>query len=563
VSTALDDVLAHLGYAHRPQQDALFAHLMTIDGGGVIAQAGTGTGKSIAVLAAAAELAEVHGLPSLVVCPTNILLDQYIETDAPGVEASLGVRVRALKGRNHYLCASAPGWLVARDPRAAHALAERLNDRSKVQETLDTYYGCPGSDECDPDGVCHYRMAKERLQDADIIITNAHLLIIDAQLKAASEDGPRIFPDLGAIFVDEAHALEEVARGFTESSINLATVDSMGHYGAPLVALMRTWERQVREPREIGTHLMPHLAAALRTLKMWKPEESERPSQRKYDVARAAQNILLAGERGVFADGHRVLWFDPPKDKKMSRVVGTDINLSAMMGQILHAQPFAMVSATIPSTLSRALGVPEARFIDVGHPFDYARQAAIGFSALPGDYRSSQSPANMAQRADELAQKVLDIGGGALLLFSSFRDLDFVYARIALRLRSAGITVLIQERDSDKNRLADMFKKDGNAVLFGSASFATGFDCPGDALRMVSLWKLPYPGLDPVTRAISAASRQRYEDMMLVASVQAIGRLIRTSTDYGTVWVADSRGREKLIARSDPMTAHLREFAPL
>jgi ATP-dependent DNA helicase DinG len=101
----------------------------------------------------------------------------------------------------------------------------------------------------------------------------------------------------------------------------------------------------------------------------------------------------------------------------------------------------------------------------------------------------------------------------------------------------------------------------GNAVLFGTESFATGFDVPGDALRLVVIWKLPYPGLDPVTRAISNRSRQRYEDMMLMKVTQAAGRLIRTATDTGTIFIADSRAQEKLLGRDDPMMAHFDEMA--
>ena len=82
------------------------------------------------------------------------------------------------------------------------------------------------------------------------------------------------------------------------------------------------------------------------------------------------------------------------------------------------------------------------------------------------------------------------------------------------------------------------FKADGNAVLFGSESYATGFDVPGDALRLVVVWKLPYPAVDPVSNAIRASSYPRYEDLMKVRAVQAIGRLIRRESDKGVVWLA-------------------------
>lgn len=114
----------------------------------------------------------------------------------------------------------------------------------------------------------------------------------------------------------------------------------------------------------------------------------------------------------------------------------------------------------------------------------------------------------------------------------------------------------------DRQALADEFKADGNAVLFGSESYATGFDVPGNALRLVVMWKLPYPAVDPVTNAIKSQSYQRYEDIMKVRAIQAIGRLIRRETDKGIVWIADSRGR-RLIDYSDPLTSHIPQFARL
>lgn len=110
--------------------------------------------------------------------------------------------------------------------------------------------------------------------------------------------------------------------------------------------------------------------------------------------------------------------------------------------------------------------------------------------------------------------------------------------------------------------MAETFKADGNAILFGSASFATGFDVPGNALRCVILWKLPYPSVDPVNKAIMNSNPGKYQDAMTVSAVQGIGRLIRTTDDTGIVWVADSRGR-RLINGGDPLTRHLTEFSKL
>ena len=124
----------------------------------------------------------------------------------------------------------------------------------------------------------------------------------------------------------------------------------------------------------------------------------------------------------------------------------------------------------------------------------------------------------------------------------------------------AGIKTLRQERDVDKRALGDAFKKDGNAVLFGTKSFATGFDAPGEALRLLAVWSLPYPGKSPLVDAIRQRSWESYEDMMLVEVTQSIGRLIRSESDTGKVWLGDSRA-QVIMGRSDPLLSHLNEFA--
>jgi len=155
VSTTLQTVLDHLGYSGRPQQARLFEALTA--GDDVIAQAGTGVGKSLAVLSAAVDASRAAGRPALVVAPTNILLDQYADKDAPAVEEATGAKVRPLKGRAHYLCSSAPGWM---DQALADRWAPRLKDAGIV-EVDDGRIGCPGSEECDRDGTCQYRGAEE------------------------------------------------------------------------------------------------------------------------------------------------------------------------------------------------------------------------------------------------------------------------------------------------------------------------------------------------------------------------------------------------------------------
>lgn len=561
MSTTLQKVLRHLGYDERPQQARLYVALR--EGEDIIAQAGTGVGKSLAVLSAAVDRARETRRPSLVVAPTNILLDQYAEKDAPAVEEALDVKIRSLKGRAHYLCYSAPGWM---EDDLAKKWSSRLHDREIVQVD-DARMGCPGSEECDPEGTCHYRRAKEELDGAHVIVTNAHLMVIDWQIKDQTEHvaggpdctgetececGARLFPPLAARFVDEAHTLEEVMRGFVARSINTGTTDRMGDAGAAITRVLRA-----RGTEQKAAVVDRDLVQGLVNLAHWRPMPGQK-NQRMSDACAAAKFMVAHGKAGRLADGTTVLWMEPTLDGKNAKLVAAPVSVAGMAGAMFRAAPFALVSATIPGSMASQLGVSGTKYLDVGHPFDYARQGRLGISKSAGDYRTSQLPENVRARAEEIYEQVSAVGGGALLLFSSFRDLEAVYAQIGPRLRREGMTVLRQERGADKRALGEAFKRDGNAVLFASKSFATGFDVPGEALRLVSIWKLPYPGNSPLVDAIRRRSWAAYEDMMLVDLVQAVGRLIRNENDTGTVWIADARAEQKLGSQ---VCSHLREFA--
>lgn len=576
MTNTLTKILDHIGFDVRPQQLELYNALVGADEQGVVAQAGTGTGKSLAVLAAAHDHRVTSGLPSIVVVPTNVLLQQYVRNDAPHVAEALGITIKSLMGRNRYLCSSAPGFAgLTRLPERVIAAEPEQNELLRgegICEAVDLYwFGCPGSDECrarDDGEICHYRMAKADLDGADIIITNAHLLIIDNQLKGKppiereASDGemvvwqPAIFPDYGAIFVDEAHTLEDNLRSFATRSIPAGAVEGFA---------LDDWLSSHRYDKDAFT-VQPDkpLVEMLREVAL-RPDVDElggKLKKHQREAKKAAEYILTRGKDGAYADGEAVLWFDPPRNAAgQPRLVSTQINLAGGARRILTPVPFGLVSGTIPKSLRNALGIPEATFIDVGHPFDYAKQVKLKISRRGGSFQQTKTPNNRELRADELLQHVLEAGGGALCLFSSYRDMEDVYMQLLTPLKKAGLDVRTQTREGDKKELGNWFRSHGNAVLFGTESFATGFDVPGDALRLVCIWKLPYPGLDPVTRAISNRSRQRYEDMMLMKVTQAAGRLIRTSTDTGTIFIADSRAEDKLLGRDDPMIAHFSDMA--
>lgn len=556
MTTELEQYLAQAGFSPRRAQTDLYEHLIAATNQGVVAQAGTGTGKSAAIISAAAHMARKTHNQSIIVTPTLTLMNQYRDGDIPIAEEAFGDLVFAeLRGRAHYYCEmTESGYKVMASPYKGGCEGSDAGCSTK---------GWQGHEDCAPGCIeqhdlrwqCDYQAAKAKAVESDVVVTNADMLIVNDKILAPL--GYEIFSLDGALFVDEAHALEQKLRDYASRSLFWQSVERFkfaGQSGPRLGNWLKQQEQSLATKDTRGFPSADLIAIAQSSIPDPHPNDG---LKRQREVKEACERVLA--------------YMNDPHDSAVLHVNSKSlkmdwINVAKSAGELLTARRFGLVSATVPRTMAATLGVAEAPFINVGHPFSYGDQAWLGFSAYGGDYRSAQHESNLLQRVSEVEALIRRAKGGALVLFSSFRDLEEVSARLRPTLMSElGLKVLIQEREmeaADRQRLAEEFKADGNAVLFGSESYATGFDVPGDALRLVVIWKLPYPAVDPVSNAIRSQSFSRYSDMMKVRSVQAIGRLIRTDVDRGIVWIADNRGR-RLLDMTDPMTAHLSEFSRL
>jgi ATP-dependent DNA helicase DinG len=121
-----------------------------------------------------------------------------------------------------------------------------------------------------------------------------------------------------------------------------------------------------------------------------------------------------------------------------------------------------------------------------------------------------------------------------------------------------GRPFLMQGGDLSRTELAQRMRDMGNAVLFGTDSFWTGVDVPGDALSQVVIARLPFsPPTHPIAEAKAELIRERGGDPFneltlpeaLIKFRQGVGRLIRTQVDRGLITVLDSRVLAKSYGR--------------
>ena len=218
-----------VGYEDRPQQRdlALSIERTFQDGGALVAEAGTGVGKSIAYLVPAINAAML-GERVIVSTHTLPLQDQLVRKDAPAVQAALGteVSVAVLKGRSNYLCPRR--WQILRGSVTTReearlvckTLVWRTATESGDRAELNLMRGegelwsriSANDESCDqrrckrsPGVNCYLQRAREAAAEAGIVVVNHALLLQDARMRGA------LLPQAEHVVIDEAHRLEDVA----------------------------------------------------------------------------------------------------------------------------------------------------------------------------------------------------------------------------------------------------------------------------------------------------------------------------------------------------------------
>jgi ATP-dependent DNA helicase DinG len=583
---------AFTDYETRPEQAALAEAVeRALEAGEhLLAEAGTGTGKSLAYLIPAL----ASGRRVVVATATKALQAQLLTSDVPLAEAALRrpLDVVLLKGRNNYLCRRAlHGFELlgaslferAADGRAFERLrpwieATKTGDRAELDfepssELWDEL--AVGPDRCFGRrcpflSVCFSEAARARAAEADLVIVNHALYFADLGLRAAG-DGPTVLPDHDAVVFDEAHRLEESAASWLGGRISAARVHRLGRdvdrtcreaaRPVPARALDRagraadalvasvcplSGRRRMRQPPaeqllRLGGALAD-LAAGLRG----GGEELDVLGRRSLELAAHAEACLET------EDLERVVWAEP------GALVWAPVDVAEPLRDLLwdDGPTAVLVSATLTVAggfdfVRRRLGIDSAREVVLDSPFDHGSQSLVYLPAHLPDPRTEP----YEEVADELLALCRLSRGRALVLTSSYRALEALADRLRGRLP---YEVLVQG-DAPRERLLECFRADVSSVLVATATFWQGVDVRGEALSLVVIDKLPFgaPG-DPLVEArserIAADGGDPFFEYALPAAVlqlrQGFGRLIRSHADRGVVAILDPRVRTRSYGRA-------------
>lgn len=580
-----EKLMAGSGLEARPQQTSLveFAREVLKDDETVFVQAGTGTGKSYAVLALALEAAEANNQPSVVVAPTNALVNQYILKDAPAVTKVLGGRFAYLKGRSTYLCTQSSEGRKLKKAEAVKVFMENVEaGRFEWAQAGLPGWGC--TSDCNPvfGDLCAMQQAKELASLANVIVTNGHVLVWDLKVDQMTNGVARLLPSYGALFVDECHELDAVAKNCNSDAIgpNSEVYDFV-------IGLQGWVDAQVKKFNKLQTEVLVETASHDAEFAGMVEEATREVGRLESLIAGMAGNPEAYDEvkelRKQLKPLTRFLDFANSEDDRFISTITMEpdrtgelkpslnrkcIDSSSWLRPILKDQASVLVSGTIPPSLPKRVGMGHAQLKDVGTPFHYGR-SVLAISPFSAKDRESDF-----KRVKEVCGAVVDMsrrsheegGGGSLVLFTSWRDLDEVMPQIVRALRASGLDnpVYAQSRDNQQETAQDLadFKAHGHAVMGGVQSMWTGVDVPGPALRQVVIFRLPWGVPNLEVKAIEAKfGRQPYADDMMTRLVQGIGRLVRTTEDDGRVFIADSRAKSQRWA-SNPMSKHVPQFSP-
>ena len=565
----------------------------------LVAEAGTGTGKTLAYLVPAL----LSGGKVIISTGTKTLQDQLFNRDIPAVRAALKapVSVAMLKGRANYVChyhlerARSDGRFLNRDDVKFLSLIERFarhsdsGDKGSLSEVPEnasiwpyvtsTRENCLGQ-ECPNHSECFVLQARKKAQEAEVVVVNHHLFFADVMLR--DEGVAELLPACNTVIFDEAHQLPETASLFFGESVSTSQ----------LIELARDTQAEALVSAKDFAAL-PDAAAKLdkaaRDLRLTVKEDSGRlPMQAINRLAEFSSELIAlmqsledfakllksqaerspglenCWQRAAELQSKIKQWRDDKRGDyvRWMEIFGHSLQLNATPLSIAEifqkqlngpARAWIFTSATLAvkkdfSHYCGEMGLIEADTACWDSPFDYANQALLYVPENipePNTREYTQAVVAAAMPVIKASQ------GRAFCLFTSLRAMREAHALITQQFEKEGLHFpLLMQGEGSRSELLERFRKLGNAVLLGSQSFWEGVDVRGEALSLVIIDKLPFaPPDDPVLSAriekINQAGRNAFMEYQLPRAVitlkQGAGRLIRDEADRGVLMICDPR----------------------
>jgi len=455
---------------------------------------------------------------------------------------------------------------------------------------------CTGKN-CKYQQECFYGKHKIKLNSSKIIITNYHMLFADNKI------GGKILPVYDILVFDEAHEAANIFRDFDALKLSYNTVSMLRNKSSELNHICANYKdsldpemfNSVLKEFEIAffdiegkftdlssptiinnkdelpksfyelktpmTNIDNCIADALSNCEQnlaafgdsYDDEESKEVTkvyQILQTMSDSSSDILyfITSIENILKDDNKVIWLE-----KINETVSLNCKKVEVGGSLAEA---FFASETVTSIFTSAT-------MSVGGSFEYIKEQ-LGLNLSKKDVVEfiGSSPFNLEEQqlwylpegaiegnkfgfdktiAGNIHSIVKATGGGALCLFTSVKNMRNTFYELQYQLP---YTIYVQG-DMPRTKLVEKFKEDKNSVLFGTRSFFTGVDVPGDALRCVIIDKFPFPQpTDPIQQKLKDRANSFYKYSipdMVITLKQAIGRGVRSVTDKCVIVILDGR----------------------
>lgn len=564
----------------------------------LFAEAGVGTGKTIAYLLPAISYARYTGKPALIACADETLIEQLVKEagDIFKLQNYLDIKidVRLAKSRDQYLCLKRLEE-AQKDGDNDHFLEEiedQIPDFVYGHSSLQKIYPFgersqfPGvSDEdwqkvnyhptqqcmvCDVRNRCGQTIHRQHYRESTDLVICSHEFLMEhiwTKESRVREGQLPLLPEVSMIVLDEGHLLEFAAQkaltyevqsetlirllervmvdGVREKTLNLMEVLQETHdkiFG--LLRLSSNSEETERMKIDKTPELIQLCKQAIRITNDLLEEfvfESELYTIPEYELRMVEEfleqysfSLRLFTEKG---DG--VEWLEIIDGYE------TLIIMPRLVTDILHEKlftsklPIIFSSATLSiekdfTYIADSLGIEQFQSFSVESPFEYDEVMKIVA------HRTEQ------QEKVKQVEKLLEDQQQTLILFKSKAAME------NFRLTSTLKNNVVFEGDRELSTLVKEFQN-GDFATLCSYHLWEGLDLPKHALTRVVIYDLPFPPVDPLFDAKRSFSNDPFEEVelpfMLLRLQQGIGRLIRTSEDHGEIHLLLNEEEAKLESR--------------
>jgi len=456
---------------------------------------------------------------------------------------------------------------------------------------------------CGADDRCFYQEARKKLLTADLIVVNHTLFFLALEKLADAENRSSgyIFPN-DFVILDEAHTVESVAareigigvsqyglkqalqrlynpkskkglftllraqEAIRETSESIETVDRFFQSVDSASDFRKGRECRVRRPDLVPDSVtIPLTRVQAAVITAVKETDDDKLKSELQDLGRR----IREARRGVIdflqqTQENHVYWVERTgKTAQNIKLNAAPVDISSVLNRLLFKEDrtCVMTSATLSvgrddlSYFRNRVGAFDVDALQIGSPFDYARQMRLYLPKKMPDPRDSNYEDELEKW---IAHFLTKTQGRAFVLFTSYKTMTSMAQRMEAKLERE-YTFMVQGQGSSRSRMLEKFKKSEDGVLFGTDSFWTGVDVPGEALSNVIITRLPFavpdtPLIEAKLEFIESNGGDPFAEYSLPEAIlklrQGVGRLIRTKSDQGIIVILDNRILSKTYGKS-------------